>query len=913
MNKPLIIVKVGKTSKIRLKNIKAYRAVTFGEAKRLLENNENAVALIIESVSVYEKQDALELVYYLKEKNKPTFVHCVNGASTNEEEIASMLGVKVTSTLDELQSEIARKLAIMVSTAWGRKTKTEETEKILETRIEETRQVETKRKSSSDLFEALTAIKDSKQKEEKCTVINTKSDLISLFGYGLDLEEPVKEADEQEETKQSTDIIELSKLLEQMTIEKQDIQNQLGQAFDRIQKLIDIKEAVELDRDKYRDIVETLEQEKSNTAESNKIAGSQLEAAKQRIVALQQSNIELEQQVIEFNAEKIALNKRITGLVSQVEETSTNLSVLTMEIEEKQQKIESLTERVSKSEALKYELDTVIQEKQALEITASGLRKRIEELTEKVNQALTTTSADDMERINSLQAEINRLTDELDKANERKSVESRGRQIVNRLLTEAVKEGDIARKALVEKNEEISELTTVVKNLKYTLKDSEEELQLLREKYDGLEKDKAREIEKLGSEIELNTERYNTEISSLRTSIETKESENKRLKIRLQDVQSKLDKSEIEMTQMMLKAGTSENEIDLIRDAKETLEEANFKLEKSLKVLKDELMTVKSKVSMVEDANTKLEETNRKLRAEQLQLKAKINSGVPSQPQRQVQPVTANTSNTGFSRVRLRCHYSEKGQIIPVFGSGSNGVTTMAISIARKLPAGSKVVVLDMDLANPKMDSWFKMSPYVTELADIQDSYKRTGLGALFERGAKYVRDNKAFIFKPVALKKGLTVHYFSGSLITPDPKSVMSVEYTDFMAYLGETYDYIIADLGKLGASEITNEFIRMFTSISPMSVMVTLPDGVESRNINVRLTEAVEDRSKLLWVLNKATTTKLNSYVAKMVEKMGKTIIFPMDNSISTNKSTFDIGEQTKGRFMDVIETLQKAKESM
>lgn len=908
--KPLVIVKVGKTSKIKLNNVKAYRAVTFGEAKRLLDKNPHAAAFVIESISIYEKQDALNMVEYLKEKDKPAFIHCVDGGTSHESEVASMLGVSVTSTLDELQSEIARRLAIMVYTSWGRKVSGIED-------LEETVQIpvqtvpEIRKDKSSDLFEAITAIKDSKEEEITEQALNNKDDLYEILGIVKDDEEDRNKAENEIEAYRERSFVELNKLLEKIIEEKQSTQEQLGQAYDKIQKLLDIKDSVELDRDRYKDMVDTLESEKKALEVKNPVDGAQLDEAKRKIVALQQANIELEQKVIEYNGEKAVANKKVTMLEQELSETKESLGVMTMQIEAKDSTISKLNASLSEGEAVKLELVNAKAEKAALEKTAGNLREKIKELTLKVDSAMSSSSADDLEKIRALREEVNTLSDEVDQANSKIAIENRGRLIIGMLLSEAVRKKDVSEEALLKKNEEVAELTALTKNLKSSLSSSSEELQLLQQKYDKLEEDKNKEIEKIGIETETATEEYQREINSLKTDIDTKNVENRRLRAQLVDVQKRLDKSETELTRMMLKSGASENEFETILEAKRALEASNEKLESTVKILKSELMTVTSKVSLVEDANTKLEASNKKLRESQLAMKAQMKAGVQEQfiaPTRQNKPV-----QSGPTRIRLDCHYNGKGQIIPVFGSGSNGVTTMVVSLARRMPAGSKVLVMDLDLTNAKLDGWFKMSPNIKELQDIVDPLKRTALSALFERGVRYVIDNKTLIMRTVnSWRKGLTVDYFSGSLVTPDARKIMSISFSDFMTYLGNTYDYIVVDLGKIGASDITNEFIRMFTDIAPISVIMSLNDGVESRNLNVKMSETVGDRSKLLWVINKAHTTKLNAYAAKIADTMGKTVIFPYDpNMTESGKNTFDLNDVTKGRFVDVLETVLSKKQ--
>lgn len=913
---PLIIVKVGKTSKIKLNNAKAYRAVTFEEATRLMDKNPNASALIIESVSVYEKQDALNTVEYLKNKNKPAFVHCMNGGTSHDSEIASLLGVNVTTTLDELQSEIARKLALMVYTAWCRQPVGIEQAVETEEQTDEVTQVLEKHKDSrkrdkdrDELFEAITAIKDSKKEERKQEqILNTKDDLYELLGIEKTSLEGKTRVEQHIEVYREKSFVELSKLLEKVIEEKQSAQDQLGQAYDKIQKLLDIKDTVEIDRDRYRDMVNALEEEKKSIDEQVPLNNKKLEEAKQRVFELQQANITLEQQIIEFTSERSVANNRVRALEQELSDAREQISLVNMQIEAKDTTIQKLNASLSEGESLKVEMLNVKAEKSALEKTANGLREKVKELTAKIDSAMSSSSADDIEKIKSLREEIERLSEEVDTANSKVAIENRGRLIINMLLSEAIKKKEVSDEEILAKNKEVAELSALAKNLKSSLSSSNEELQLLQDKYNRLEEDKDQEIERIGIESENKANEYEERLSIIKTSLDTKNAENRRLLAQLKDVQKRLNDSETEMSKMMLKSGASESEFEAAMSAKRELELSNEKLESTVRILRSELMTVTSKVALVEDANIKLEASNKKLRENQLAMKAQMKAGLQNDMPmiRQTQPIA---QQAGIARVSLNCRYSGRAQIIPVFGSGSNGITTMVVSLSRRMPAGSKVLVMDLDLTNPKLDSWFKTRPNIDELQDIKDQFKRTALSALFEKGVRYVLDNKSLIIRQVpSWRKGLSVDYFSGTLVTPDARKVMGVSFSDFMTSLGNLYDYIIVDLGKIGSSDITNEFIRMFISIAPISVVMSLNDGVESRNLNIRLSETVtpEERKRLLWVLNKAQTTKLSNYVSKFVSSMGKTVIFPYSNMSEPGTNTFDLNETTKGRFADVVETV-------
>lgn len=904
-NRPAVIVKVGKTSNIRFRGVKALRAITFDEVQRLAESYPGVAALIIESILPYETQLASNTVEFIRNKGKEVFIHNINGANSQELSLSEEKGVPISTNLDELQHSISAKLAIRTYTAWGRQIDSDNTEDAV---IEEQNKqsVGTSDTESHDLKEAISALDNSETEEIKYETIGTKEDLIETLGLeDLDLEwsfsdeESDREDNDKLKEEKDRNYIELNKLLEEVTKERQDLSDQLGKAFDRISTLLDIKEAVEDERDMYKTMLEGIDNN-SNIIE-DPIPGAKLDEAKIQISNLQQANINLEQQIIEYKAEKSALDTKISNLLDEIEATKKDIEQLKLEIDERDDKIARLNEGLSANESVKLELANVKADKTALEKSVQSLKGKIKELTSEIDTAMSRSSADDLEKIQSLRLEIDNLNEEINKANSRTAIESRGRLVINLMLAEAVSQKSNASKALIEKNSEVAELKALAQKLKNSIKSSEEEFRLLRQKYDELDKSQETKDERFNSKIEVLQENYTNSLNELKVELDTRTQETKRLRAELNETKKTLNTKETELANLMLTSGASKNDIKKAMDAKRTMEETNKKLSDTVEMLKKEVRSLTSKVSMTEDANERLEETNKNLRASIATFKA--TSNIPQSPTAS----SKQTSAVNMGRIRLDCDYSGRGFIIPVFGSGSYGVTTMAISIARKLPKAS-VLYMDFDIVSPKADAWFGKMPIIKELKDIVDPLKRSALGALIEKGSNYVFDNKKFIFqRATETKQGSTIDYFSGAYSKVDPRKLMAVNFSEFMTHVGNMYNYIVVDLGRLGSSDTSDELIKMFNKIAYKSVIVTLNDKFDTRNMSVRIASDKIILDNTIWVLNMSDSSKVDNIVQKSMGK-AKPVIFQKEMSLYGSGLSFDRVPILKDKLSQVMDILKE-----
>lgn len=238
----------------------------------------------------------------------------------------------------------------------------------------------------------------------------------------------------------------------------------------------------------------------------------------------------------------------------------------------------------------------------------------------------------------------------------------------------------------------------------------------------------------------------------------------------------------------------------------------------------------------------------------------------------------ARTNEIGDT-VEIECKYFGKAMIIPVFGSGSYGVTSLTFSIAQLLPG--RVLVVDFDLVSPKMDNWFGVNPINADLPGIPNMMHRTGFGALIDKDTEYVIQNRKGIIKQNKTKTARTdkhpVDYFSGAYSGSnntqtsddiDAYKLMAVDFTQFFSYFGNEYDYIIIDCGRLGGSNMEEALIKMLNKISFRNIAISLHNAGDCRTMFMRMGRMRIDGHKTMWITNMASSNGLTSDMKKCLK---------------------------------------------
>lgn len=495
----------------------------------------------------------------------------------------------------------------------------------------------------------------------------------------------------------------------------------------------------------------------------------------------------------------------------------------------------------------------VLEEKNSLELQVIALEEKIETLKNELNLSETN-------------GKVNKeLENQL-------HLEQESRLLLNDILSDSIDIGTSLANDIENKNIELEELRAEAKKLENSKGTIEVEFQQLKNNYDylsscqdNLQLKMDNENNQLQLDLKLANEKrdyFERELDSIRNLLAEKE---KALAIAL--------------------SNENYNKAEKLMEKSRVLEESNSILINNLNLIRVEQEELKKKLAISERANNNLEETNKQLRTSVLAL-------------------SRGASIAGGSKLELECNYNAKGIIIPVYGSGSYGVTTTAISIARRL-MNKRVVYVDLDIVNPKADSWFGVNPLIRELSGIRNEMYKTGVGALIEKGYDYVIGNEKLIFQRVADNKNGFIDYMGGIYASVDIAKLMAVKFTEFMNYLGNCYDYVILDLGRLGSSDVSNAIIKMADTISYTSVAVTLKDNIDVRNTSIKARDLNLDMKKTVWILNMADNTTIDKLTTKSVGE-AKILIMPKSMKMYGSKKSYDKVLELKDKLNELVEMI-------
>ena len=255
--------------------------------------------------------------------------------------------------------------------------------------------------------------------------------------------------------------------------------------------------------------------------------------------------------------------------------------------------------------------------------------------------------------------------------------------------------------------------------------------------------------------------------------------------------------------------------------------------------------------------------------------------------------------------MKIKCDYSGKAFVLPVFGSGSFGITSTAVSLAYELKGN--VLIMDFDIVNPKIDTWYGKNPLNKNLPDIDNDMKKTAFGALVEKGTDYVIRNRLEIVTTVSENKKTEnrVDYFSGIYTRVDMFKLLAVDFSELLTYFGNEYDYIVVDLGRIGGSEITNALIRMFNEISFKNILVALHDGADCRTLSIRAQTERINRSKSIWALNIAKSDKMTTLMKNSIST-SKYVIFGRDMKIYGERVPYNRVGILKDRLKQLVDLI-------
>lgn len=823
------VIKVSKSSKIRLKNTKAYRAINFQELDYYIENYKDINVIIIEGASEDDFESAKKcreatvtkvLAYSesevsddLKTKYKEIGIEYLVGLVNLQDYIEDTLNIEVAThrrvrdtkviEIAEVDGESSKSSSDSGMDLFNDTTEKEE--------AKEKDADEARRKYQEELEESLRAIREnteivSEESEEDednniSVTITSKDDLVKDIDESLLFEEETQQ--EEENIRIANE--ELEKIIRDKDIEIERLDKQLSITLEKLANLSKIREVIEREK---KDI-------------ENKLNGIMIDDDVTEVIigALDRSGYE----------------EKIRGL--ELEITDLNLKLL--DIDGLQARIDNLDTIISKKEQeelkLKEEIirlsnNTELDNLKAKIETEVASRLTLSDLLNSVLLKLNNTK----ESLNNKTIEYNNAMNELRKLQDSYSeVEDRDRKLLS--------ERDRLQKELIN-SKKIYE--SRINSLAADNKNKATSYSLLQ-----LEKgDVERRLQEMSNNYELIQEKF-TDMNGKFTKAQQLLAEQKKIIDQYKDI-----------------------DISTLQDSTSILEKTNSSMVIELGRYKQKIADAESRLVAQNTVIESLKKQNDSLR----QTTKSVQSGALP---------------TASEELNIRCDYSGSAKLIGIMGSGSIGITTTAISLCHKLRG--RVLFIDMDIVSPKADGYLKKNPMIKGLDGFTErasSMYQTGLGTLLYKDADYFIDHESLLVQSaVRTRDGYILDYISGLYTKAPLLRYMTVDFGKFLSYFGGKYDYIVCDLGRVGGSEIQNALIRMVSSIAYKTIVIALHNRGDMRSVKLRLDSEKVKADNTIWMLNMSKNAAMDDIMRRCIGQQ-PFVIMPKKMDIYGEDITFD-----------------------
>lgn len=437
---------------------------------------------------------------------------------------------------------------------------------------------------------------------------------------------------------------------------------------------------------------------------------------------------------------------------------------------------------------------------------------------------------------------------------------------------------------ITELNNVISDLRLNVENLSNSIDSKNEELVSIKKLLEN-----ERSIRQNITELLKNAVIKINELRDVKTSSEeSKNYEIAQLESQLGSIREQLESKEIQYQSLVGVTGVNENSATILLENNNTLENINKNLREQL----EETTKKYNKSEQEKNANNStldsLKEQNTKL-------------------SNQVKALSTNYTGGASISMVPPIQYQGRAQIISVFGSGSFGITTTAVSIANYLASSNKVLFIDFDMMYAKADSWFG-DPFIKGLPNCEsNSLKNSGLGVFINKGVQVFMEYTQSTIKEVLKNKNGSISYVSGIYEKPDVVKLVSANYSSLLNFCGSSYDYIVIDLGKIGASDINNQLIKAIFNISRNNIVVTSNDKIDIRNTRFELQRNNINFNNLSWLINLGENTKLDESCRSIINPSHIGILTFISDFYG-HKNNFLQNRLSKDKFCVFLEELLK-----
>ena len=866
-----MMVKVGNKSTLRLREVEVYRAITVDDMEILSKNHSDIKAIIVENVRSKEYNNMRDfLSQYKAEEDNHVFFYCPDDDEVTTG-LADELDIEIYMTSDDLYRSIEVNCGMIVNPDLylhkEEQAEFSDGEDDFDSMFDNFGMIDsevTPLKITKDLgyfvgksdlgveltdedFEEPVVIEEIVEDQPLVETIETEDDSVSLVKTD-------DETTDNEDITATNDIglqeVEIdipsdtnTDLIEEPIIEEIDSN---GVDLAELESLRNELQTVKDDFDKKSDeLAEKSQELQKKTAEAAELSG-QIEDALNKIRDLnkvikavkdERDNLQTELSSLETaevidDPDTIDDLDRLKNKVQELENRAANSADIT------DAELKSLREE---NERIKGEEKSNKETISELNIKLEDFESQVESLTSQLALARNDTSKSD--KIAELAGQI----EELDKtigelrhtiSDREDSIEEH--KIAYEMLNGSLIEYQDDRDTVVEMLNNAARLLLETSELSNTCEQLESDKAALEKQVIGLNaalSDRDTKLNKLNDEVE-NRVRLARNFAS--EELENLKAENKELREQYRNINA----SQTAYDGIMAKIGSNANEVDAFIRSKETLEQINTNLMKQIDQLKTENKRVIEEKSDSNSSLTKLQNENNQLRS-------------------QMRALTSGYTGGAQAGVVSPIAYSGRANIVTVIGSGSYGITTSAYSAALILAQKSRVLFIDFDLCSAKADGMFRTSPMYCQNA----TGKRSALGVIMDQNVQYFLENFARMMPtPVTHKNGGSVTYMSGLYENADVVKLVSSDYTGLMSFFGNTFDYIVIDMGRLGTSDINNSLIKVFSYIGRLMI-VTSSDKSDIRNMRLALQTAGIDTNNAGWMINMCENTKLDDRTKSLV----------------------------------------------
>lgn len=329
-------------------------------------------------------------------------------------------------------------------------------------------------------------------------------------------------------------------------------------------------------------------------------------------------------------------------------------------------------------------------------------------------------------------------------------------------------------------------------------------------------------------------------------------------------LESTIESERLKYRSLLATSGTDESGLRKIKEDNNAMVDTIAKLTENMEGMRQQLEEAQNTALTVTDKAKEAEERNMVLRS-------------------QIQTL-ARTSGTGGGLPPIEITYNKEAVIVPVFGYSSDGITTMVMSLAELLSKRSQVLVIDLDINTPKVDTWVKIDPRVQGVPKVPNDMDSTALGLFLDKGLDIVQDNFARFIMPVKSTKSGSLSYFSGSYKSRDPNKILAANFAGLFDILGDRFDYIIADLGKIGANPVNDRLIKAVIDASEIGIAFVNNDNYFGlRNIKTKILDAELDLEKIMCCIRCITTKP--EMIKQTMKPLRNYTLFIEDKTIQDN----------------------------